>query len=205
MAKRLLVIALIGGLIGSGAYYFFCLRPHHSEIQVQAFEPTIKPSTQTIPYEGSTVEYSALQADNTQLVQTLALEFVTSIRQKNLNRIAQYWAFDDGSVSDPFQALDPLDYQFLYGGDLMGNAKPVLEIIGSGELGIKAIDLKNDTYYVLFYPIEIAHEIDAVNYQEKNWMDTFFSCLFKMHDGKLVLDENFCFNETDGPYEGDDY
>lgn len=91
-------------------------------------------------------------------------------------------------------------YDFLYTSTT--NSKSVVEIAKMDKILIKVIKQKGNVVTILFYPKKFHQAINNdVTFLENEWMKKYFACEFVIRNGELKLYYNFCFAETDGPFQ----
>lgn len=81
------------------------------------------------------------------------------------------------------------------------NGKSVLEIAKRGKITFKIIPQPDNSLIIVYYPQKYGKLVNtSVKFLATQWMEKYFACAFRLSNGRLVLHQNFCFAETDGPF-----
>lgn len=90
-------------------------------------------------------------------------------------------------------------FTFLYSSQ--GQWRSVNDIAKMGKLLVKIVKQDDGRIIVIYYPQKYYLPVNAdVRFLESEWMRKYFACEFEVRDRRLLLGENFCFAETDGPF-----
>lgn len=129
--------------------------------------------------------------------QAEAQKFLSALLSKDERKLIVFegdeQAFSDGT------RLNRDIYDFLYRQG--SKTKSVLDIARMGRISIKILQQPDNSFIAVFYPHSFKRRVDtSVTFLETQWMEKYFACAFRWSNGRLVLHQNFCFAETDGPF-----
>lgn len=131
-------------------------------------------------------------------VQAEAQKFLTALLSKDERALIAFEG-DERVFSDGIRLnRDIYDYLYRPKGD---KTKSVLDIAMMGKISIKVIPQPDNSFIAVFYPQKFKRRVDtSVTFLKTQWMEKYFACAFRWSNGKIVLHQNFCFAETDGPF-----
>lgn len=114
--------------------------------------------------------------------------------------------FEHPDVMAPGGRLTPHDAAYLRGESQggIGPLKPVRDILKEPVAVLATRQEPGDEWIVVFIPESKRGSLKSAAFLETGWMTDYFACWVDRRDGKVRIIQNFCFNETDGPYPGDD-
>lgn len=131
-------------------------------------------------------------------VQAEAQKFLSALLSRDERALIAFG--DDEQVFSDGVRLNQDIADFLYRRTGEKN-KSVLDIARMGRISIKVIPQPDSSFIALFYPNKFKKRVDtSVTFLQTQWMERYFACAFRWSNGQLVLHQNFCFAETDGPF-----
>lgn len=126
-----------------------------------------------------------------------AKSFLESLLAKNEEKLIEFTGHRERFFSG--SKLNSDFYDFLYKPEPGRNS--VVEIANLDKILVKIVKQKNGKIIVLYYPQKYSRQVNNdVKFLQQEWMNKYFACEFTVRGAKLILEQNFCFAETDGPF-----
>lgn len=112
--------------------------------------------------------------------------------------------FEHPEVSAPGGRLPDYDVAYLRGESQGGTGplKSVREILEE-PVAVLATRQPEGDWIVLFVPESKQQALTSSAFLENGWLIDYFACWVDRRDGRVRIVNNFCFNETGGPYPRD--
>lgn len=115
--------------------------------------------------------------------------------------------FEHPGAMAPGGQLAPQDLAYLRGESQgrTGPLNPVREILKEPVVVLATQQPQpQGSWIVVFVPANKEALLKSSEFLETGWLSDYFACWVDRVDGRVRIIENFCFNETGGPYPADD-
>lgn len=126
-----------------------------------------------------------------------AQEFLRALLSKDLNKLRKFVS-NESSYFGPDGFLQGLDH-FLYVSTQ--KKRSITEIASDGPIEIVLVPQAGGVEILIFVPSVYRPLLETKDFLETAWMDKYFACQFQWKEGKWLLYQNFCFDETGGPFQ----
>lgn len=113
--------------------------------------------------------------------------------------------FERPETMAPGGQLTPYDQAYLRG-ESQGGTGPlnsVREILKEEPITVLATRQESGDWIAVFIPERKLKSHQIAKILEAGWLTDYFACWVDRVDGKVKIVQNFCFNETGGPYPAD--
>jgi len=137
---------------------------------------------------------NALQGDMNQ--------FVLAMLDRNEEYLVEEYLKSSPTFSSNEKFTKEIAY-FLYGRDAKSGKKSVLDFFSRDNFKTKIIWQKDNVFTLIVVHEKNYNKLDELSFLQQEWMKQFLACEFVLKDEGIVLYQNVCFAETDGPFPVD--
>jgi hypothetical protein len=145
----------------------------------------------------------AQSASQSVVIQAKVDEFILDLLDRNEEKLVKKYLESSPNFSLNGKLTKDIA-NFLYNTDSKSGMQSVLNIVSKNNFRAKIIWQKEDKFTVVVIDESKYDKLNELSFLENEWMKQYFACEFILRGDLILLYQNVCFAETDGPFPVDD-